>query len=110
MAESKLCWAPLKNALDRSKLHYVRIENRAEPGTPDLNVCLADRQEIWIEMKHIPVAPASDSSAIEIGLRREQFIWLQKASRAGRTCLLLARIGKDWYIWRDALSWEMAKK
>lgn len=106
MSESSRAWAPLKKEFDRRGLHYTRIENSADPGTPDVNVHINGRDH-WIELKYIDHA---ESGMVNLELRREQYIWLRDGARAGRNCCLVARLKSDrWLLLADEAGWELAK-
>lgn len=110
MSESSQAWAPLKKEFDERALCYTRIENRADPGTPDVNVHIPNKGDVWIELKYVPEIPAELSSTISVGLRREQYVWLWKASRAGRRCYVIARIGPHYSLWDSLEVWEQLKR
>lgn len=107
--ENTLVWAPLRNELIKlgSAVHYQRFEDKLTPGIPDLNIKFRNGLEAWVELKYV-VAPAP-SNIVNIGLRREQYIWMREGKLAGRLCYLLARIGSIWYLWSDEFSWNLAK-
>lgn len=114
--ETRLVWQPIKRKLDLLKWHYVRLENRAcGPGTPDLNVHYPRTLEgkwisggdVWVELKYS--AGENAKGMIDLGLRPEQYVWMLNASKAGRNVQLVARVGDNWYLWRDPKAWEMAK-
>lgn len=115
--EKTTVWHPLKKEFDRLHWHYQRLENQAvAPGVPDVNVHIPDNGDVWIEMKHVEIFPALEAS-INLGLRREQYIWLRAAKEAGRSCYLLARIGApgvrypepNWWLWEDPEAWALAR-
>src|ERR1700674_4437845 len=107
MSESSKTWIPLKRELDKVGWTYDRIENNV--GIPDLVVYVPPiNRDIWVELKYSP--GPNIKGIVEIGLRKEQFIWMRNAYNHGRSVILLARIGDMWYIWNDAESWEMAKR
>lgn len=106
MSESSKTWIPLKRELQKVGWNYDRIENNL--GVPDLVVYVpSQKRDVWIEMKYCD--QPEPGGLIEIGLRREQFLWMRKAQKEGRSTFLLVKIGKMYYIWSDVQSWEMAK-
>lgn len=110
MSESSKTWIPLKKELDKCgyKGCYDRFENNI--GRPDLVIYVEkQKRDIWIELKYCDAVESMDSE-IDIGLRKEQFIWMRNAYSVGRSVILLARVGDLWCIWNDVDSWEMAKK
>ena len=63
-----------------------------------------------MELKYVSIASDDAEVSLEIGLRKEQYLWLRKAKRAGRRVCLLARVGKFWYIWDTEEAWDLAKR
>jgi hypothetical protein len=109
-SERRNSWSPIKAELDKLRWHYQRIEDKLSPGIPDLNIHIPrGTGDVWIELKHVDEVPRYENGNIDIGLRPEQFIWLRDAKKAGRNVVLIARVGKDWYSWRDVGAWELAK-
>ncbi len=108
-SERRNSWPRLKAELDKRRWHYQRIEDKLTPGIPDLNIHVPGQGDVWIELKYLDTLPRTDNNKVTIGLSREQFIWLRDASQAGRTVWLMARIGRDWYGWKDVDSWNLAK-
>ena len=105
--ETKMAWHPLKREFEHLNWDNLRIDAL---GIPDVNVHVPKVGDVWIELKYVSSPPRYPATGtIEIGLRREQFIWMRDARRAGRKVLLLARIGAVWYSWEDVESWELAK-
>jgi hypothetical protein len=108
-SERRNSWPPIKIELDRRRWHYQRIEDKLTPGIPDLNIHVPGVGDVWMELKHVDALPRYENGNIDIGLRPEQFIWLRDAKKSGRNVLLTARVGRDWYCWRDVGAWELAK-
>lgn len=105
--ERNSTWLPLRRAIVNRRWHYQRFEDKFSSGIPDLNIHIPGKGDVWIENKY---AEVDGAARICIGLRREQYIWLRAAARAGRKCFLLARVGDLWLLWTDDRSWEIAKK
>lgn len=103
--EARLVWSPIKKELVKRHWHHQRFEDTLTPGIPDLNIKIPDGPEAWIELKY-----ADEGYRVCLGLRREQFIWLRDAKRAGRSCYLLCRVGGEWFLWADEASWEAGKR
>ena len=63
--------------------HQVRVENPANPGTPDLNCCL-DGIEFWIEFKQVKTLPKRLETPVFTGcLEPHQALWAKLRTRAG---------------------------
>jgi hypothetical protein len=63
--------------------HIVRVENPANPGTPDVNACI-EGVEFWSEQKQVPKLPKQASTPVFTGcLRPEQVLWHVLRNRAG---------------------------
>jgi hypothetical protein len=86
----------------------VRVENRCEPGTPDVAYCLSARDRVamvsgWIELKAVK-APARPDTPVKFReLTLEQVVWLENwpghawlLARVDREYLLL----RKWYVRR----------
>lgn len=117
--ETKYVWHPLKRELDKLGWDYDRLENGAGLGMPDLNIYVPKievgfdgkiKGDVWAELKYLtgPI-PKALNTRVSLGLRPEQFIWLQRAKRAGRKVYLVVRIGDKWWYWDDIPSFERAK-
>jgi hypothetical protein len=81
---------------------WCRLESWVGIGVPDINWCV-DGMELWIEGKCIPpeAMPKRTTTALHIGLRPEQRLWLEKRQRAGGNVCVLALLGKEWFIFRE---------
>lgn len=107
LSESSNTWKPLKKEFDKVGWHYTRLENNL--GIPDLVVFVPEqKRDVWIELKYCS-SPDSNGN-VDLGLRKEQFILMRQMYNAGRSVILLARIGEWFYIWNNVRMWEMAKK
>jgi hypothetical protein len=93
--ESKF-WLRLKKYLDAQPgIHYMRVENSAMPGTPDLNIQIEGYGEVWLELKFIEDWPKRPSTSVKLGqgVSAEQKLWLKKRARAGGKCGVLLGVG-----------------
>lgn len=84
------------NKLIRRELpdvHWMRVENCACPGTPDLNGCY-NSKEVWIESKII-----SSPGGRKIPFRPSQLPWLKQAALLCRRVFVLVRRGDDLRLW-----------
>jgi len=74
-------WKKLKKQF--AKGHIVRVENPANPGTPDVNACI-EGVEFWSEQKQVPKLPKQSTTPVFTGcLRPEQVLWHVLRHRAG---------------------------
>lgn len=97
MSEKLKTWIPLRRALVDRGWHYQRLEDKNTPGIPDLNIHVPQCGDWWLEMKHIPKFTIN----IKVGLRKEQYIWMYRASKAGRNIGLVVRIADMWLLITD---------
>lgn len=74
-------WKRLKKQLPEG--HIVRVENPANPGTPDVNMCVQG-VECWPELKQVKSLPKRPETPVFTGcLKPEQVLWHKLRSRAG---------------------------
>lgn len=74
----------------------MSVENRARPGTPDVNYV-----EGWLELKWLRSWPrnAEDSVVRIEHFTPQQRVWLKNRwRRGGRAFLLLQAAGQDWLL------------
>ena len=85
--EQKL-FQDLKKQLEKAKkqIHFVRVENLIEQGTPDLNCCY-EGVEFWLELK-------ADDGRIP-RLSKYQIAWHYRRYKAGGKSWILQRTQKD---------------
>ena len=123
MAESKLVYQPLAKEFAVCGWPHTRIENKIDPGTPDLLVSVRPIHahapgkfrpdtgaEVFVEMKHVPTPPLPETQGVNLGLRKEQFIWLRAAHLQGRKCCIVALVGDLWLTMATVRGYEMAKR
>lgn len=75
-----------------------RIEDKFSAGIPDINTHVPGYGDWWIEAKALKEYPKRLVSFVQIGLRREQVIWLERRKRAGGQVLVLVRVGRIWAV------------
>ncbi len=80
MTEREHIWKPLRENL--TGVHFLRVENTAVTGAPDINGCRGGR-EIWIEAKIF--------AGNKIHFRPTQIPWIARRSAHGGTVWILAR-------------------
>lgn len=83
-------WKKLKKQFEKG--HVVRVENPANPGTPDVNACI-DGVEFWSEQKQVPKLPKLPTTPVFTGcLRPEQVLWHILRNRAGGRTFICAYV------------------
>ena len=86
-------WGKLRPLL--KEFDPVRIENKVEKGTPDVN--LSDGT--WIELKWIRKKPAREDTLIHIEhYTTEQKTWHIKRQHAGGKVFVLLKIGPEYLL------------
>ena len=64
------------------KCHHIRVENPANPGTPDLNYCM-EKVEGWVEFKQVKALPKQADTPVFTGcLSPQQILWHMKRAMA----------------------------
>lgn len=75
-------------------LDACAVENRADPGTPDVNCVVG-----WIELKQVPRWPARASTPLRVPtFTSQQRAWLRDRRAAGGGAWVLLRVGTDWLL------------
>ena len=72
-------------------VHWMRVENTATPGTPDLNGCHCGR-EAWIESKLI-------RTGNKIHFQPTQAPWIIHRTACGSRVFILVRRGDELRLW-----------
>lgn len=108
-SEASSTWSGLKKGLDELKWDYQRFEDKLTKGIPDVNFHTPQQGDVWVEMKFMDKVPANPKAITQIGLRREQYIWLYNGHRAGRRCHVLAKVGRSWFLWSEPGSWLLCR-
>lgn len=86
-------WRRARAAL--APLDPVRVENSADPGTPDVN--LADGS--WIEMKWRRGWPRRDGTAVTFDhFTPQQRRWIERRVRAGGRVWVLVKVATEWLL------------
>lgn len=80
--------------------HVVRVENPADPGTPDVNWCM-DGIEGWVELKQAKNWPKKKDTDLNIKhFSTKQKVWLTKRSFSGGRIHLLLKVSTDWLLFK----------
>ena len=74
--------------------HWVRVENRVELGTPDVNFCLSDGFEGWVELKVVSRWPVRGGPLRTPHFTKDQRWWLRTRTKYGGHAGLLLRVDK----------------
>jgi len=92
--ESQL-WSWLRGVLPYG--HWIRVENRIELGTPDVNGCVRGH-DVWLELKYSKKVLPATSPFKKRGLSKEQVIWLQERAGVGGNAWIVAGVGRHVYF------------
>lgn len=85
--------------------HWQRIEDGLQAGIPDINFIVPGAcREVWVEAKQLDEnkIPKRDTTTIKLGLKVEQRLWLEQRQRAGGRVLVVAKIGREWFVFNDS--------
>lgn len=104
MAESSL-WGTLRKNM-RGYGHWVRIENKVEKGTPDVNGCFNHNGkgvDVWIELKSLREWPVRATTCIRLPhFTKEQKQWLLDRAEAGGRAFLFVRVEREYFLFSAA--------
>lgn len=79
-------------------LDPVRVENPADPGTPDVSWVGG-----WVELKHLDAWPKRATTAVQIDhFTPQQRAWLIRRAEANGSVHLLLRVGREWLLFDGA--------
>lgn len=96
-SESQM-WSALRPHMEREGLDPVRVENRAMPGTPDVNY-----KEGWLELKHADRwPPRGGPLRLKHPPTPEQKVWLWRRWMKAGAAMLLLRVGREWFLFRGS--------
>lgn len=96
-------WTALRPYMEKAGLDPVRVENRALPGTPDVNY-----KEGWLELKHADRwPPRGGPLRLKHPPTPEQKVWLYRRWIAGGAAFLLLRVGREWFLFRGFAAREV---
>jgi hypothetical protein len=105
--ENRYVWQPLKAAINKHHPTWqaMRLESSVGIGIPDVNLFIPGQSDWWIELKHVEQL----TSKVNLGLRKEQYIWMFEGWRVGRQVALVARIKDEWHFWNHPAAWDLAR-
>ena len=104
MSEGSL-WSRVRKALKH--LDPVRIENRLEKGTPDVNLATGE----WLELKWQRKAPKRGGILkLDHDMTLEQRIWAIRRHHAGGKVYLLLKIGNEYLLFKGYVAAEFLGK
>jgi hypothetical protein len=80
--------------------HFTRVENRVEPGTPDVNYALnGARGEGWIELKDESELPKRATTIVRIDhVTDVQRAWWRRRAATGAAVFVLVRLARGYYL------------
>lgn len=93
----------------RSALHHldpVRVENKCELGTPDVNLATGD----WIELKIADKPKRGDTVIAVKHYTQYQRTWAIKRRQAGGKVWLLLKVKNDWLLLAGTVAAEYLGK
>lgn len=97
-------WSRVRKAI--RDLDPVRVENRVEAGTPDVNFTLG-----WIELKYQRRAPKRGGILkLDHDLSYEQRVWAIRRHRAGGKTYVLLKIGPEYLLFKGYVAAEVFGK
>lgn len=91
-------WRRLRKAL--IELDPVRVENRVELGTPDVNLA----EGTWIELKWLRKPPARGGIVQVDHYSPQQRVWAIRRIRAGGKVFLLLKISNMWLLFKGDIA------
>lgn len=105
MSESSM-WSTLRPHL--KGLDPIRIENRLEKGTPDVNLANGS----WIELKWRRRKPKNPSAILKLDheYSQEQRVWAIKRFQAGGKIFVLLKISNEWLLFTGLIAAEYLEK
>lgn len=98
-------WGRVRKAL--KNLDPVRVENKIEKGTPDVNISSGE----WIELKWQRKAPKRGGILkLDHDMTQEQRIWAVRRHHAGGKVFLLLKISNEWLLFYGYVAAEYLGK
>lgn len=94
-------WGRVRKAL--KGLDPVRVENRVEAGTPDVNYVFG-----WVELKWMRKKPKREGTILHLDheMTTEQRTWAVRRHHAGGKVFLLLKISTEWILFKGEVAAE----
>lgn len=87
-------WATVRQKM--LGLDPVRVDNPADPGTPDVNYV-----EGWIELKQVDEWPKRATTPLRVPhFTSQQRVWLRRRVMSGGRAFVLIKVARDWILLR----------
>lgn len=94
-------WGRVRKALKH--LDPVRVENRCELGTPDVNISTGD----WIELKWHRKAPKKGGILkLDHDMTLEQRTWAERRAHAGGKVWVFLKVGAEYFLFKGEVAAE----
>lgn len=96
----KATWDKIRPTLKR--FDAMRVENPCLPGTPDVNLCLGEGREVWIELKQQDKWPVKPETPVRLDhdMTQQQRIWHERRIEHGGRAYVFLQVARD-YIMLD---------
>lgn len=115
--ETSQVYQPIQKELIKLNWPFDRIESPVTPGIPDLNICIPGKSDWWLELKFVDAGALTSKELpgrrkplkVDVGLRREQYVWLMESYKKGRRCGVILRVGANWHLFTNPEGWELLK-
>lgn len=77
----------------------LRVENPAHPGTPDINYCMGEGREGWIELKQEDEWPKRATTPLRVPhYTQQQRVWAIRRAAKGGSVWLLIQVESDYLL------------
>jgi hypothetical protein len=105
MGSERALWKTISRNM-REHWKATRIENPANPGTPDVYFTMGNGAMGWLELKHAHQWPKRADTPLKIEhFTPEQRRFIRDHGRLGAKVYVLLQVDRDYFLmkWRDAL-------
>lgn len=107
MNESRL-WKQLKDNLVTESKFIKRID--AANGVPDVFMLTVNGNTIWIELKAKQEWPKKQTTKTNLGLAKDQSVWLYNYARNGGTSYIFVWIENQYLLFKGSEALKIASK